>query len=228
MSDFPPAVWFPSPNKSGRGGLQPVAIVDHIAEGFRAGMRSVVLNEGKSAHYLVCRSGEVEQYVAEAEAAWANGLDFSKGYDTYKSDLTIPWLAECYERRINPNRVTISIEHEGFTGEPLTPAQLATSIELHRDICRRWDIRPTGQTIVGHYRIDAVTRPNDPGPLFPWAELLDALAGELNPPAPPAGLPESIRDELDRLWEHGNLLTTLGEQVRQEVIKIKQATGFAD
>lgn len=226
--DYAGAEWFPSPNKSGRGGLQPVAIVDHIAQGYRAGMRSVVTDGGVSAHYLVCRSGEVEQYVAEAEAAWGNGLDFSRGYDAYKSDLSIPWLKRCYDEKINPNRLTISIEHEGFSGEPLTSEQLAASIALHRDICRRWGICPNGQTVIGHYRIDAVSRGRDPGDRFPWAALLDALAGECVTPAPPAGLPESIRDELDRLWEIGNLATSLGEQIRQQVIAVKQATGFPD
>ncbi|HUE76015.1 MAG TPA: N-acetylmuramoyl-L-alanine amidase, partial [Chloroflexota bacterium] len=104
--DYARARWVGSPNFSrGRSGRQQIAIVMHIAQGSRAGVVSWFNNQAAkaSSHYLVCRNGDVLQFVRESDTAWTNGIDFRKGFAAYNSDLSVPWVADCWERRIDPN-----------------------------------------------------------------------------------------------------------------------------
>ncbi len=184
VSDYPRALWVPMPSfgyptgQHGRQGHDPVAIVDHIAQGYRAGAESRFRNpaERASSNYLVCRNGDVVQYVAEANPAWANGI-------VQRPDLSIAWLRDAVEHDVNPNLVTISIEHEGFSGQALTEPQYQSSLDLHRDIFKRHGWPVERDRAVGHYVIDGKDRPNDPGPAFNWARLWRDLAGQSQPPA---------------------------------------------
>ncbi len=185
VSDYPKALWVPMPSfgyptgTHGRQGHLPVAIVDHIAQGYRAGAEARFRNpaERASSNYLVCRNGDVVQYVAESDPAWANGI-------VQRPDLTIAWLRDAIEHDVNPNLVTISIEHEGFSGQALTEPQYQSSLDLHRDIFKRhnWPVTDHDRA-VGHNVIDGKDRPNDPGPAYNWARLWRDLAGQSQPPA---------------------------------------------
>jgi N-acetyl-anhydromuramyl-L-alanine amidase AmpD len=188
-TDYAQATWvgtgnfgYPERGDRGRLGHRPVAIVDHVAEGTCAGCVSWFRDptSDASATYLVCQDGAVLQFVAEADAAWANGVDFSRGWLAYGSDRSIPWIADCWADRVNPNLVTISIEHEGFSGAALTELQYASTLALHRDIVRRnaWpttDGAPSGPRVVGHFALDRVNRGHCPGSAFPWARLRNDL-----------------------------------------------------
>ena len=44
------------------------------------------------------------------DAAWANGT-------VNKPDTSLPWMQKAVNEHINPNNLTVSIEHEGKTGE---------------------------------------------------------------------------------------------------------------
>jgi N-acetyl-anhydromuramyl-L-alanine amidase AmpD len=90
----------------GRAGYKPIAIVNHITAGLYPGCLSWMQNPKSSAssNYLVTKKGEIFQLVADENTAWANG-------GVNKPNWTI------LKRGINPNYYTISIEHEGFSGE---------------------------------------------------------------------------------------------------------------
>ncbi len=155
----------------GRNGEQVTAIVDHIMQGWRAGMHAYLADPNKnSANFSVYRDGSVEQHVPISDAAWCNG-------QMNAPNLAIPWIKRCWEQHINPNLVTVSIEHEGMTGIPLTEPQIVASIELHEYILSQVpSLIPDAQHIVGHYQIDSVNKPFCPGSAFPWTRIRVAVA----------------------------------------------------
>lgn len=126
-------------------------------------------NNPVSAHYVVDQSGIIVQCNREQDGAWANGY-LSEGHDA--------WWSE----DINPNNLTISIEHVKHTtdnSEPLTLAQQRATFTLIQHICVRNNI-PLRQAdenggITGHYSIDPVNRSRCPGN-FPWSELWQFLS----------------------------------------------------
>lgn len=105
-----------------RGGVAPEAVVLHIAEGTLAGMDAWFANpaSGVAAHFGVGQDGRIHQYVPWHLAAYANGA-IEPGY-------TARLINE--NPGINPNQWTIAIEHEGRSGELLTPEQFDASTRL--------------------------------------------------------------------------------------------------
>jgi hypothetical protein len=109
----------------GRGGIKPEAIVLHIAEGPLSAVDSWfnqphgVLGPS-SAHFCVAKDGRLHQYVNTGNTAFANGI--------IEPGFTASLVND--NAGINPNRWTISIEHEGSSGDPVPPAQLDTSTRL--------------------------------------------------------------------------------------------------
>lgn len=168
MAEKPPIKWIGSPNFTpGRKGQRPVVIVCHIMAGSLAGTDSWFNNPQSkaSAHFGVGKDGTIHQYVAEEDAAWANGR--VQG---------VPWPAWADKPRVNPNLRSLSIEHEGQPDDGLTEAQYQASLALIRYLCERWAIPPDREHIIGHYQIDAINRPNCPGPRFPWERLIRDLS----------------------------------------------------
>lgn len=165
---------------SGSNPLVRVAICDHIMQGYMAGTYARFNNpaEEVSAHFGVSRKGNVVQYVALDRWAYANGI-------MQNPDLSIPWLAKCYAdgveaNQTNPNRRTISIEHEGFSSGSidagLTETQFQSTVKLHHWIMQQFpSILPDRKHIIGHYQITGGDRANCPGPLFPWLRLIQEL-----------------------------------------------------
>lgn len=180
-----------------------VAIVDHIMQGNLNGSFARFNNpkEEVSAHFGVGKSGEVRQWVSMNNSSWANGI-LEDGYDN-----TLPWLVECDKKGINPNRRTISIEHEGYTGEQLTPAQYEATLELHIYIIRHWPtIKPSRKTIVPHRAISPHSKPDCPGTGFPFDRLIAELEGifPVDGNKVPGNFP--VRPEFASFWfEHGGL-----------------------
>jgi len=174
--------WRGSPNYwVGRNTQKAVAICDHImqaseesADGWFKNVASEV-----SAHFGVARDGRIYQWVRTENTAWANGI-------LQDPNMAIDWLNHCVSYGINPNLVTISIEHEGYSGKPFTEIQYLATLWLHRYLCNTYDIKPTSNNIVGHNQITAKDRANCPGKAFPWTRLLgdlsDLLAPDYKPP----------------------------------------------
>ncbi|MCL6605621.1 MAG: N-acetylmuramoyl-L-alanine amidase [Paenibacillus sp.] len=163
-------------NFSGRGGHIPIAIVDHISGGTMASMDSWFTSPGNtvsSAHYGVSKAGEIHQYVDITKMAWCNGISIES-----MPKATAAIIQELAP--INPNKYTVSIEHEGTDGT-LTEAQFTATVWLHKHISDEVK-RLYGKAIIldekhvlGHFQVDPVRKPYCPGPKFPWSRLYDAL-----------------------------------------------------
>lgn len=161
-------IWHPSPNyATGRRGYRPEAIIDHITAGAYPGCLTWLCNRDAQAscHYLITRKGVVYQLVRDEDTAWGCGVIQRP---------TWPLLKEPHS--ISPNLYVINIEHEAISPKDgIAEAQYQATLELHDLLCRRWGIPRDRAHITGHYQIDSVDRPLDPGPLYPWERLLDDL-----------------------------------------------------
>jgi N-acetylmuramoyl-L-alanine amidase len=141
-----------SPNRSkGRDGFKPEAVVVHIIEGTLASADSWFRTPTSkvSAHYGIGRTGEVHQYVGEADTAYHAGR-------VYKST----WTG--LKPGVNPNLYTIGIEHEGRGASEWPDSMYESSARLIADICTRWSIPIDREHVVGHREIyGRKTCPND-------------------------------------------------------------------
>lgn len=149
----------------GRHGLPIMAIVDHIMEGTLRGTDSHFKNPATKAstHFGVGKDGTVWQWVDELDAAWGNG------------DVKEATWAHLPPQGISPNLVTISIEHEGKSGDEMPAAQYQATLKLHRYLIMKYGITPDFQHIIGHYTINRVDRARCPGAGFPWKQLFADL-----------------------------------------------------
>lgn len=171
MVDEAGAVWIPSPNYfENRNGYTPKWIIVHGTAGFNSArdVGTYFQTADVSANYVIGQDGTIVQCVAEKDGAWGNGV-ISTGHD--------PW----WTSSVNPNWVTISIEHvkpHTDNSDVLTDAQKAASFRLISHICARHKIAPrradANGGITGHYSIDPVNRSRCPGP-YPWDELFSYL-----------------------------------------------------
>lgn len=167
-------------NKTDRRRRIPEIIVNHISEGSMASMINWFTspnNKVSSAHFGVSKKGEIYQFVKIEDCAWTNGL--TSGIENATAQLVLE-----RGKDVSPNWYSVSIEHEGVwsdTKGKLTPEQLEASKWLHRYIIDyvknnfNYEIKPSRKTIVGHFEIDKKERPNCPGELFPFDEIISYL-----------------------------------------------------
>ncbi len=104
-----------------------------------------------SAHFFVCRDGQITQFVSCLKRAWHAG-------------------ESCWQGCIRCNDFSIGIELEGTDTVPFTNAQYDALIALTRAIRAAYPING----IAGHSDI-APNRKTDPGPCFDWTRFLTAL-----------------------------------------------------
>jgi N-acetyl-anhydromuramyl-L-alanine amidase AmpD len=168
-------------NKSSREGHVPLVIVDHIVEGSREACIDWFnneINKDSSAHFLVAKDGKVYQFMSIDYKAWSNGLK--------PEDIPHATAEIVKQQNINPNFYTVSIEHEGLYSETkgkITAQQLASTKILHKFIIQYvkdafdHDIVPSRDTIIGHYEINPIRRPNCPGEEYPFNEIIAFLRG---------------------------------------------------
>ncbi|GCE47971.1 N-acetyl-anhydromuramyl-L-alanine amidase AmpD [Thermosporothrix hazakensis] len=166
-------VWIPSPNYfPNRDGHSPKWIVLHGTAGFHTAQEVGYYFQREdsqvSSHYVVGQDGTIVQCVSEKDGAWANG-GLTAGHD--------PW----WPTDVNPNNVTISIEHvkpSTDNSDELTDAQRDASFRLILHICQRHGIpmrKADGDGgITGHFSLDPVNRSRCPGP-YPWDDLFRFL-----------------------------------------------------
>jgi N-acetylmuramoyl-L-alanine amidase len=112
-----------------------------------------------SAHYTIDEDGAVYALVPEARRAWHAGLSFWAGL-----------------RNVNACSIGIELVNPGheFGYRAFPQSQIAALKNLCRDILARHPI-PAAR-VLGHSDI-APARKEDPGELFPWAELAEAGIG---------------------------------------------------
>jgi N-acetyl-anhydromuramyl-L-alanine amidase AmpD len=135
----------------GRGGFKPRAVILHIMAGTLKGTDSWFANPvaQASAHYGIGLNGEIHQYVNENDMAWHAGVVIRP---TWK--LLNP--------KVNVNKETIGIEHEGQPITVWSREMKESSASLVADICKRWGIPLDRDHIIGHYQISAGRRDNCP------------------------------------------------------------------
>lgn len=181
---IPTIILIPNSNAfPGRNGYKPSYIVLHgtaggsnalaIAHYFQSTQNTA---NPVSAHYVIDQSGTIVQCNSEQDGAWSNG--FVSGVSGVSGDgIGNGFHDVWWDTDINPNNLTISIEHckaSTDNSDELTSAQKFASINLILEICTRWNIPfqkadATGG-ITGHYSIDPVNRQMCPGP-YPWDAL---------------------------------------------------------
>jgi len=109
-----------------------------------------------SAHFLIRRDGEVDQFVSADERAWHAGVSSFAG-------------------RERCNDFSIGIELEGTDFEPYSDLQYEALVRLTSVLCNHYPL----VDVAGHEHI-APGRKTDPGPYFDWARyrhlLLDATS----------------------------------------------------
>ncbi len=169
-----------SPNEwKGRSGHPIVGICNHIQQGTMIGTDSCFKNSAwqASAHYGVAKDGRIWQWVSDINTAWAEGI-------VNQPDLTDPIIAGIIGRGENPNWYFLSIEHEGYTGQPLPEIQYQASLWLHKQLIAKYSIPVDRNHLVGHYQFNNVDRHDCPGSAFPWNRLLQDLQGVTPVPTP--------------------------------------------
>lgn len=137
-------VTIPSSNYRARTpGQLPDAIAIHIGEGSRAAIISEFQNPTtqKSSHFLVCRDGEIVQFISSTLASFCTG-----NIDNPINELTLA-------RSANPNDWTISIEHEGSSTQDITPAQYAATSQICAYMKKKWEVPLDRTHIFGHREV---------------------------------------------------------------------------
>jgi len=149
-------------------------IVIHDIEGSAATGISDFQNPAwkASAHYVVSKTGQVTQMVAEKDVAWhAGNWDY--------------------------NTRSIGIEHEGYAYIPYTytTAEYKASAQLIASICSRWGVPMDRQHVIGHYQVPDPNHPGqfggeshhtDPGPYWNWTSYMNmARSYAQSLPSPP-------------------------------------------
>jgi N-acetylmuramoyl-L-alanine amidase len=130
-----------------------------------------------SAHYVVEEDGGVFALVDEARRAWHAGVSSWGGVtDTNARSIGV--------EIVNPG-------HE-FGYRPFPAVQIEAVTALVGEIRERWTIED--RLILGHSDV-APRRKQDPGELFPWAELARAGHGLWVEPPPAPGAALAVGDE---------------------------------
>jgi hypothetical protein len=168
-TDFPGAIWRPSPNHNARpAGIGVDMIIIHTCEGNYTGCWSWLANSqaGASAHYVVAPGGEVTQLVRESRRAWHIAAEYSCARNSN---------VDCAKNGRGSNDFTVGIEHGGFASQASWPtSQIEASARLSCDISRDHAVPRDRFHIVGHGQLQPWNR-TDPGKNWPWSHYIDRI-----------------------------------------------------
>lgn len=116
-----------------------------------------------SSNFLILKNGEIYLLVdyRKKRRAWANG-------PIRKPDPAIRWLAAVAAAGRNPNRCTVSVEHEATSDEmrrraPMPDAQFNSSTWLTLTLLQELGLPISDQTVIGHRQINSVDKAYCPG-----------------------------------------------------------------
>lgn len=112
-----------------------------------------------NATFWVNRDGSVVQALGDplGMAPWSNG-------DMQAPDVSNPRIAALVNEGANANfRTLLSIENTGTYGYPLTPEQEDTNAAIVAYYHAKAGLEISRETVIGHYQINSVNRPNCPG-----------------------------------------------------------------
>jgi N-acetyl-anhydromuramyl-L-alanine amidase AmpD len=176
----PVMISLPSPNRGGYSTPRVVeAIVEHIATGTRASNLDWLTKAGSgaSANFYVARDGTKYELVPWQIAPWTNG-------EVRNPDMSNALIRKWVENKWNPNTRVVTIENEGNPADTLTPAQMASNIEIIAWVKQEAGIQISRATLLGHYQIDSVNRPYCPSfSDAEWRALIDGANAVTQPEA---------------------------------------------
>ena len=186
---MPGVEYHPSPNHfATNNGLHNLkAAVMHVVEGSYQSCIGTFVNERRaSANFCVAKDGRIAQFVSILKGAWGNGISYVGGglwLNPYGHRFVPPWSGHGLSVPQNPNFYTVSVEHEGFTGEPWTQAMFDSTVKI-----LQWLTKMTGLTwrpmpdprasLIGHCHIDPIDKGRCPGPTVDFAKLAQAANGQ--------------------------------------------------
>ena len=158
----------------GRSGHKAKVVVLHIAAGPMTAVFPTFNNPAglASAHFCVGKDGSIEQYVSIDDTAYGNGLKFTNGQWFNARGVLVKPTWQDLQPPHNPNLYTISIEHDGQPQDVWTPEMYAANNRLLIWIAEQCGITyAPHRTLVGHYEINSVDRPNCPGPNVNYEQI---------------------------------------------------------
>jgi len=175
----------------GRKGYKPIGIVIHISEGTMPGTYAWFNNPDSkaSSHYMVGKNGTIWQFVEEENTAWTNGPVNKPSWKLLKPG-------------VSPNLYTVTIEHEGKTGEAWTSKMYEADTYLVNNICKKWGIPKDRNHIIGHYEIDSVNKRRCPGTGFDFNKLLKLVNQAEEDPA----MIEELKRQIAQLEQRVSIL----------------------
>lgn len=157
----------------GRFGMSPKIIVLHIQEGYNWGSWQHFHVVSASSTVLIGRNGAIWRLVPESDGPWTNG--------DVASPTAIGWEV-INKFGPDPNPYSLTIETEGFTGDPAPEAQLQAIV---------WQIHTWMKTyniplryVIRHADINSVTRPRCPGDAL-YNEVINRLKSINDVPSEP-------------------------------------------
>ena len=182
---FPGVDWRPSVN-FWPGHTSRKAVVIHINQGSFDNSIKYMAENGTSAHFEVGKKGKLAQMVDVNDSAWCNGLTYNgqlgRWVCPHEHVVTPTWQLLAIKDG-NPNRNTISIENEGFSGVPWLASQFDANVKL---LVWLGGLFPSllpysvGSTLIGHFHLDPRDKGGCPGSgvdLHRLAEVANAALG---------------------------------------------------
>ena len=161
--------------------MAPKAIFIHIQEGNTWGSWQHFHTVTASSTVLLGKNGDIWRLVPEDKAPWTNGDVQSP---------TAKGLALINRYGPDPNRYALTIECEGFTGEPVPEAQMNSLVWQVQDWQKRYGL--TNADLYRHADGNSVTRPRCPGDAL-FNELMRRLSATPEPaPAPTPEYPAPL------------------------------------
>lgn len=122
-----------------------------------------------SSNYVISKAGVIYELVP-----WETGLRAYANGIVETNDTSIKWLNDAIKSKINPNWITVSIEHEAsfndmVLGRSMTDAQFTSSCNLVAYVLAGAGLRADHQSIIGHNQISGKIKYHCPGVIFPPA-----------------------------------------------------------
>lgn len=207
---------------NGRNGWIPDIIVCHRAEGTNIPNYFMNTTRQVSSNFVVGIDGKLSQIVDIKNGAWCNGTSTLSTSSVYYGKSTHPLVKS---RKTNANYYTISIEFEGFAKNPLNDAQIKAGIELIKwiktEVKKIWgkDLLIDRTHVIGHYEVNPKTKPNCPGKLFPYTELIEG-ANELVP------IKNELEEENKELQNKLDIVMKENEELKNEIKKYTPMTYY--
>jgi N-acetyl-anhydromuramyl-L-alanine amidase AmpD len=150
-----------------RGDFLLLAVVLHIAQGTARGSIPWLqtTSPSSSAHFFVDKAGHITQFASIRDRTWANGLRWvgNQAIDPEGMPVSPSWVR--LTPGMDPNKVTVSVEHEGFWWERWTAPMYQANLDVLQYIAQESGlVYQPHSTLIGHNEISPHSRTNCPGP----------------------------------------------------------------